>query len=119
MQKRLSVISAAVVAAVCVAAPSPLHAGQLFVCDDGKAITVSDAGLADAIRHDPCVARYYGRDATRRIVPLPTRRPRSHVTKRHQSAPMFASAHMAAERAAERRDHARAATPSGTAVHGW
>ncbi|MEO0729431.1 MAG: hypothetical protein AAFY64_03505 [Pseudomonadota bacterium] len=57
------------------AAVETARADQVFICNDGKAITVSESGLADAIRHDPCVAAYFGRNAELRRVPLPTRRP--------------------------------------------
>ncbi|MEL6226101.1 MAG: hypothetical protein AAFR01_03675 [Pseudomonadota bacterium] len=61
------------------------YADQVFVCDDGKAITVTDAGLADAIRYDPCVAKYYGKTALKRVVPLPIKSPLRRVVAARQS----------------------------------
>ena len=61
------------------------YADQVFVCDDGKAITVTDAGLADAIRYDPCVAKYYGKTAEKRIVPLPVKSPLRRVAATRQA----------------------------------
>ncbi|MEL6296990.1 MAG: hypothetical protein AAFQ45_00330 [Pseudomonadota bacterium] len=57
------------------------RADQVFICDDGKSITVSSAGLADAIKHDPCVAKYFGRTATAKPMPLPERKPQTALAE--------------------------------------
>jgi len=53
------------------------RAEQIFVCDDGRTLRISNASLEDAKRHDPCVAKSFGRAVRPRRVAVPERNPRA------------------------------------------
>lgn len=60
---------------------SPANASQVFVCDDGRAITVAPAELEAAKRTEPCVAKHFGIALRAEPVPLPIRHPERSVAR--------------------------------------